>query len=306
MKKVNITKRYDLIFAISLALVISFWFSIFTNLFFTLSFLLILLLLNLFIVFNILEKKFLIFGKISDYIYNFINIFFTSINRIGFSTGKIIESFVDERGITKINKTTLKNFGFGFGILLILLLIIIPLLSSADKVFKSFVDEFLIFFYSNTILNNFIESFNFFNIIFIILLFLIFFSLFLYISTYKVKISEKKEKEYKTINSTIVNIVIYGLNILYFLFILIQFKYIFFGNQELFTGLDITYASYIHQGFYQLIIVSAINYFLYKFFYNRVQKNNSMEKIKFFFLLLFTIIISYSALTRIFLYIDAL
>jgi len=301
-KKIKIKENNELSFVIILNLLISIWYIIFTNTFFSISFFVLISILNLFIINKIFNKNFHLFGRVFDYLKSFWNLFENSFDIFSHSWSEIKNSFIWEKSILRKNSDFIKNIFIWFIILVLILFIVLPLLASADQIFANYVEKIK----NIVLLKDFLTFLtnHIWNSIFILVLSFYFFSFFLFLPNYKLKLSEGKE--YKTINNTIISVIIYGLSFVYLLFIIVQFKFIFFGNQDLFKNLDITYASYIHQGFYQLIAITLINYFSYKFFYNRSSiKQNINYKIKFILLLILNFIIVYSALSRIGLYIDA-
>jgi len=100
-------------------------------------------------------------------------------------------------------------------------------------------------------------------------------------------------------------VILGGINIIYCLFVLIQFRYTWFVDSSNFVNLGISYGEYIHSGFYQLIVIAIINYCIYLFFYKKTHKKGEIGiKINLYILLIATLMITYSALSRILLYIE--
>lgn len=112
---------------------------------------------------------------------------------------------------------------------------------------------------------------------------------------------EEETKKTKTIESLTINTILTILNVIYFVFSVIQFTNLFtqVGNQANFD-----YASYARQGFFQLMFVSIIN-FAILFIANLKGKEVAKKKYtKFmsFLVMIFTIIIIFSAFYRMNLY----
>ena len=60
-------------------------------------------------------------------------------------------------------------------------------------------------------------------------------------------------------NAIMSSVVLSGLVIIYVIFVSVQFQYFFGNSRELVEQLGITYAQYVHSGFYQLVGVVIIN-----------------------------------------------
>jgi len=278
---------------------VSFWFVIFTNKTLIFDNLILLFILNLTILLNFqklnlnswfnliwLKKIFLLIGE--------------SIDNILFSYNEIRKTFGNKIPLSKDIKSACI-----WGILLLwILFFIIPLLVSADKVFADYVRWFFNFFANLNIL--FWDLFTRFIVIFLALL--VMFSMFLTLPVWKLIRLKSQVKINKSFDQIIINMVLFWLNIVYVLFVFVQFKYVFFGNHELFRALDIPYSSYLHEWFYQLIFIAIFNFLLYNIFlkWSIIKgKINNITKWGLLILLISTIIICFSALTRILLYIDA-
>ncbi|MFH1536690.1 MAG: DUF4173 domain-containing protein [Patescibacteria group bacterium] len=120
---------------------------------------------------------------------------------------------------------------------------------------------------------------------------------------------DNKEKlnniDKKSKGTLIPNIILGTLNIFFLAFIAIQIMFLF-GGHEVITQYNISYAQYVHQGFYQMtfisILVLIISYILY-----RVHKSKKLDSVKILTAVFIgqTLIIVASALKRMFLYQEA-
>lgn len=128
--------------------------------------------------------------------------------------------------------------------------VIIILLSSADEIFgKIFIN---IFEWIVTAIGKIKISSIFARIILIFLTFTYLLCFFDFItSRYKKEVEEEKHK--KINDNFTIKMILTSLNIVYVLFCYIQIKSLFMRN------LEINYAQYARQGFFQLMIVSVIN-----------------------------------------------
>ena len=129
-------------------------------------------------------------------------------------------------------------------------LIIILLLSSADEIFGSIFSSVF-----ENVVNSIIKiniSSLITRIILVISLFAYLISFFYYI-TVNYEIEETIENKKKIVDNFTIKMILTALNIIYLVFCYIQIKSLFMKN------VDINYAEYARQGFFQLMIVSIIN-----------------------------------------------
>ena len=188
----------------------------------------------------------------------------------------------------------IKRVGKSILISIPVILIIIALLSSADSVFGdlfSSITEFISkAFESDTFSDNLLR-------IVLILMY------FVYIACFIISFAKKEEEDYYQrkdrkikLSSLTTNMILISLNIIYFIFSVIQFKYLFMNAGK---TADFDYATYARTGFFQLMFVSFINLALL-----RITKQNKDEFVKILkaMLIIFTIVIVISAMFRMYLY----
>lgn len=181
-----------------------------------------------------------------------------------------------------------------------LVIIIVALLASADQVFSGLVSK----------IPDFLKNINIYNIIFriLIILFLsvVFFSYiwsFAYAKENKDNIaSEDKISSGKVWDPVISATVLMIINLIYIIFIFIQFKYLFAGTVP--EGLS--YSGYARKGFFELVAVTLINLgiLLFDINFGKTQGNalNKVIKVLHSFLIACTLIMLISAFYRMVLY----
>jgi len=189
----------------------------------------------------------------------------------------------------------LKNIFLGIIISIPLVLIILLLLASADDYFNAFVEKIaksigkLLDF--KTIKN---------NLLVISLSFITIFSTFVNILKHKntkVGLSEKRK-----IESTIINTILIIVNFIFLLFVISEISQL--TSNFLNLPNEYTYASYAREGFFQLLLVTVINfsiifYILYK---TNGIKENKLLKYLVLLVILFTIILIFNSYYRMYIY----
>jgi len=181
-----------------------------------------------------------------------IDIFFTPISFIGETFEKLRNNL---EGKLKINidskkEQKIKRVIKAILITLPIVLVIVALLSSADEIFG---DIFINMF--EWIIEA-VEEIKITSIIARIILIICSFTYFLCFFDYIISRYEKEKIEEKTIkinDNFTIKMILTVLNIIYLIFCYIQIKSLFMRNVE------INYAQYARQGFFQLMIVSVIN-----------------------------------------------
>ena len=149
---------------------------------------------------------------------------------------------------------TLKNIFIGLIISAPLLVIVIALLVAADTVFQNIVANMLKPLES-------ISSIPFAQRVGVIgiIATLLFGYLAVVLKAQVERISESVERDRGAWNATIVATVLVMVNAVYILFCVIQFTYLFGGEENIRSIPDYTYAEYARHGFFELIIVTVIN-----------------------------------------------
>lgn len=179
-----------------------------------------------------------------------------------------------------------------------IVIVILALLSSADEVFsnifKVMFDKIGEFF-SNITIHSVIAR------IFLTALAFIYFTSFFYYFVYEYKNDEEEEKkEQKLKDNFTMKMILGALNVIYLIFCYIQIKSLFLKN------VDINYAHYARQGFFQLMAVSIIN--LITILIAKKRENKDEVKTNRFInymslaMILFTFIIVISAAVRMYFY----
>ena len=179
-----------------------------------------------------------------------------------------------------------------------IVIVILALLSSADEVFSNIFN--VVFdkigdFFSKITIHAVVA-----RILLTVLSFIYFASFFDYF-VYEYKENEDIEKKDKKTNDNYtIKMILVALNVIYLLFCYIQIKSLFLKN------VDINYANYARQGFFQLMIVSIIN--LVTILIAKKRENKDDVKTNKFInymslaMIVFTFIIVISAAVRMFFY----
>ena len=227
-----------------------------------------------------------------------LTVIFESISFIGENIEKIRKD-IEER--FKINLDTEKSANRkriirAVLITLPIVIVIIILLSSADDIFGNvFID---ITNYIKEVLKNIKLSTIIVKLILMFICTVYFLCFFDYIvNRYEVDVPEEKKKLQK--DDFTIKMILTSLNIIYLFFCIIQIKALFLKN------VSINYADYARKGFFQLMIVSAIN--LITILIAKNYNKNINVKTKYInsmsiLMVLFTFIILLSSAYRMFLY----
>ena len=209
-----------------------------------------------------------------------------------FSNLKVIKENTDEKNK---DKKKIKNIILGIIISIPFVFIILLLLASADDYFNAFIEK--IFGNIDEILDfKFIKN----NILVLGISFITFFSTFINIHKHKetkVTIGEKKK-----IEPTIINTILIAINFVFLLFIVSEISRLTGNFLDL--PAKYTYASYAREGFFQLLLVTIINfsiifYILYK---TNGIKENKLLKYLVLLIIVFTIILIFNSYYRMYMY----
>jgi hypothetical protein len=215
--------------------------------------------------------------------------------------GDILSSvFSAISGSVKVNSQKAGKIFLAIIILVPLVLVFIGLFANADLIFRQGLKDFFDFD---------VDGHAVWSVFRTIVLFFLFSGLF-YAYLHKKRLSEEeKNDEAKFVeregDNLIAEIIVGVLNALFLVFIVIQLMFLF-GGHEIVTKYNITYADYVHNGFYQMVwiavLVFVISYIMY-----RVDKKKKINFLKSATALLIvqTLVICASALKRILLYTDA-
>lgn len=216
---------------------------------------------------------------------------FSIIELIGGALVHVPSPFIDIAYVEKNKEKKSKGLYviIGLAIAFPLLIIIVSLLYAADAVFAD-------------VIKNVFKGLSLFNIIGIIFTFA-----FAFMAAYcsmrflgKRKISELV-KDRRRLEPIIAITVLALLSIVYLVFSLIQILYLFIGNMKLPEGY--TYASYAHEGFFQLLFVCILNVIIV-IFAMRFFKKSVVIKIFLTIISLCTYIMIASSALRMWLYVN--
>ncbi len=189
----------------------------------------------------------------------------------------------------------IKSILLGIIISIPLIVIILGLLTSADDYFNALIEK---------IINNIDNLFNFKflknNFLVLILSFITFFSTFINIHKHKntsITLSEKKK-----IEPTIINTILIITNFVFLLFVISEISRLTGNFLDLPS--EYTYASYAREGFFQLLLVTIINFSIIFYIIYRTNgiKENKLLKYLSLSLVIFTIVLILNSYYRMYMY----
>lgn len=227
---------------------------------------------------------------------------FSVLNRVFSSTFENIfkpflfaKSIKKKRERGKLNPQT-KSILIGLAVSMPLLIIILPLLSSADSVFGYYISNLGTQFTKISIGN------TVWNIIRIVI-----FSSYLFGFLWSFHYSYSKDTKPGKINGklepiTVLTVLII-INLVYLLFTIVQFSYLYGGETSLPNGF--TYAEYARRGFFELVLVTVINFTILIITTIYTKKENKLSGIlnaAYTLLIVFTLNMLYSAHYKMSLY----
>ena len=189
-----------------------------------------------------------------------------------------------------------KKLGKSILISIPVIIIIIILLSSADSVFENIfkdISELISKALSNAKISDVIWR------IVCIVISCIYIIGFIVTFTKNRDTEEEKFEDSKKINLSCltINTLLTSLNIIYFIFSIIQFKYLFINAGK---TANFDYATYARTGFFQLMMVSLINFGILKI--GKVEQREKLNTILKITMIVFTLVIIISAIFRMYLY----
>lgn len=213
----------------------------------------------------------------------------------------IPDGFIDNFEYFKYpnKKNKINNIIIGCIIGIPIAIVLLILLGNADKYFNVFI---------NNLINNVSTIFNFEifikNIIWpIALIFITFYVI--YINIIRHNKDELEEKEIKKINNVVVSTILIIINCVFVLFLLSELSKI--TTNFLNIPSEYTYAKYAREGFFQLLIVTSINFSITSFFIYETDiiKKNKLVKNLLLLLIIFSIMLIFNSYYRMFLYINS-
>ncbi|MDX9739504.1 MAG: DUF4173 domain-containing protein [Candidatus Dojkabacteria bacterium] len=195
------------------------------------------------------------------------------------------------------NKKVLAQVLRGIVMAIPIILIFILLFSSADLIFQKYISDLIT-------IN--IQAETVFRFTLILIVTLIFIGAYSYIfQESKEKTDSKLEEKKHLIGKVESSVVFSSINILFFLFILVQLTYLFGGESNI-SVQGFTYAEYARRGFFELISVAVFSLLLLLSFEKYVVRNGKMHtfgfKILSTLMIVQVIVIMVSAFTRLLLY----
>lgn len=195
----------------------------------------------------------------------------------------------------KLNPQT-KNILIGLAVSVPLLLIILPLLSSADTIFGYYISNFY------TVFTGINVGSTLWNIVRIAVI-----ALYMFGFIWSFRYSFRRDTSPISVNGKIEAItvltILIVINLVYLLFTLVQFSYLYGGKTALPNGF--TYAEYARRGFFELVLVTIINFTLLILSTIYTKKGNPMKMVlngAYTLLVIFTLNMLFSAHYKISLY----
>lgn len=177
--------------------------------------------------------------------------------------------------------------------------LLLLLLGNADKYFNTFINNII-----NGITNIFDIEFLIANIVFPF--FIIFVLLYgVYINIIKHNEDELEENEKYDVNRVVVSTVLIIINSVFVLFLISELSKI--TTNFLNIPNEYTYAKYAREGFFQLLVVTSINFGIIIFFLystNVIKENKTIKRLL-ILLIIFSIMLIFNSYYRMFLYINA-
>ncbi len=200
--------------------------------------------------------------------------------------------FVWEKG--KNTQKIIRKILLGLSISLPILAIFTILLSNADEVFRVYFVNFV---------DNFIDFNIFARVIRVVIGSVVIGSVW-YVFIDQAHKLNHKETSVKKFDSIVVGIVLGLVNILFLAFVFIQVKYLFAGSP---LDLDLTYAEYAKNGFFELVWVVLLSAVLHLIVFRSTSKHKTLILINIFQVSLISQVgvIAYSALMRMNMYQEA-
>lgn len=289
-KEKKINNKYGLLFTIPI-IVLSISYFLYTSLVtLVFNFIAIIAFYILLIIFTIDQTY--IFGRLFD---RAMNIIFSPLGEIGKVYNEIFtkKARKEKKAISKETK----NIIISILLIIPIVVIIILLLSSADVIFHNmFKGVFDLFAKLRFIkINELITKVIFRGIY--LLLFFTYFSAFIYYLSNIINKNNYPEVKKNNIELTIKPLFI-TLNIIYIIFDFIQIRSLIFHK----ISMDITYAEYARQGFFQLMFVSLINFVIILLHKKFNKKDIKFNKIMSIIMIVLTSIIVVSSFMRMNMY----
>ncbi|MCT4563630.1 MAG: DUF4173 domain-containing protein [Maledivibacter sp.] len=236
------------------------------------------------------------YENIKDIKVAFFNKIFRRIFNTSFSTAPKFFSFVKEliknrRGIEE--NSTKKNIIKGLIISIPLLLIIVSLLTSADMMFKYYVENI-----GNNMMGLNPGSLIGHSLVIVIITLYTFGFIWSLNYDYKEDYIQKNNNAFPKWEPVTIITIIFVICVVYLLFSIVQFSYLYGGAKNILPS-GFTYAEYARKGFFELVLVTLINFALLAISIKLTNRDNpKINKITntaYSFLILFTFNMLFSA-----------
>ncbi|MFA5634251.1 MAG: DUF4173 domain-containing protein, partial [Candidatus Dojkabacteria bacterium] len=195
------------------------------------------------------------------------------------------------------NRKTLSQVLRGIAMAIPIIFLFILLFSSADLIFQKYISDLITID---------IQAETVFRLVLILIVTLLFIGAYSYVfQDSKEKIVPELEGRKHLIGKIESSVVFSSINILFFLFILVQLTYLFGGESNI-SVQGFTYAEYARRGFFELITVAVLSLLLLLSFEKYVVRNGKIHTLEFKILstsmIVQVIVIMVSAFTRLLLY----
>lgn len=238
--------------------------------------------------------------KITDYFFgDYLSILKLPLSFAKSTTDAITDSIQIFSNIKKYQNTA--QILRGILITLPILIVFLFLFSSADLVFNKYCAAIIDALFS-------VEIFT--KLYFVIIVALVFIGVFYYSFQRHNEVCLADQFKTKSSNQNIIEtLILFGsINALFLAFLIVQFKYLFFGGNNA-SVQGFTYAEYARSGFFQLITIAVISFFLIRFTEKKSLQNSGEYSRAFKFmggtLIVQVIVVMVSAFKRLALYEDA-
>ncbi len=202
----------------------------------------------------------------------------------------------------EVHHARAKQIVAGIGMALPVVVIFALLFASADQVFARYLDRYLGLFFS------FSFSIHLVARVLLILVLTVLFSGAAGYAISRMPISFGKAETKGRMSSVALGFFLGTVNVLFALFLLVQFSY-FFGGKEKLVALGITYAEYARKGFFGLLAIAGITFLLVWISERMIERNGGHHPLSFrvlsSLLTLQTLVVIASSFQRLRLYEDA-
>ncbi len=292
-KKNKVVNKAAVLFMIPIILLSSTYFIFANRVFYNINLLAIIVLTILMFIIATNKRKYF-----KEYIYNSLKVIPKTMKKIRISVKltnrTLTKTTINIKGKTKINKESVKKIISSLFIVVIVVGVIIALLASADSIFSGIFTDF-----GNMFTNIKLENINCFISRLLIVIIIYFLTLSLILAFQKKEAISSRENKSIGKDKFTIKMLLIVLNVVYLVFCYIQVNSLFIKMNSAGT---FNYAEYARSGFFQLMIVSFINFILILISNRNNETRDKLIKVLNLFLILFTIIIVLSSMYRMYMY----